>query len=166
MTAMVAIRHYADEDIDEVVALWYRSWTHAFPTLKHPQPYEQWKSRFQNEFAIISNVWVALIQDRIVGFVVVNNSEIAQIFVDVNTQRCGVGTVLLSQAKKVSPHGLKLTTLQQNLHARKFYEKLGFIPGVMGVNPINGQPNVEYHWSLESLNVIGNIFPEVDELCG
>jgi hypothetical protein len=35
---MFTIRHYIDDDLDEVIALWYRSWTYAFPNVKHPQP--------------------------------------------------------------------------------------------------------------------------------
>jgi ribosomal protein S18 acetylase RimI-like enzyme len=144
---MFTIRHYIDDDLDEVIALWYRSWTYAFPNVKHPQPFEQWKFRFQNEYAKQSEVWVAATPDRVVGFLIVNGTEIAQIFVDVNVQRNGIGAALIKQAKQVSSSGLRLTTLQQNIQARQFYEKHGFVAGVTGVNPINGQPNIEYHWS-------------------
>jgi hypothetical protein len=54
---------------------------------------------------------------------------------------------LLNQAKKIDPDGLRLTTLEQNIKARRFYEKHGFVPGVTGINPINEQPNIEYYWS-------------------
>lgn len=144
---MITIRHYAGDDLDEVVALLYRSWTHAFPNLKHPLPFESWKSRFQNDYEKHAEVWVAETQSQIVGFVIVTGNEIAQIFVDVDVQRNGVGAALINQAKQVSSSGLRLTTLQQNVQARKFYEKHGFIAGTTGVNPINKQPNIEYHWS-------------------
>jgi ribosomal protein S18 acetylase RimI-like enzyme len=141
---MLVIRRYIDSDLDEVVSLWHRSWTYAFPNLKHPQSYEQWKFRFQNNYVNKDEVWVATISDQIVGFIVVSGSEIAQIFVDVDAQRNGIGTALLNQAKQISPSGLRLTTLQQNMQARQFYEKHGFVAGATGVNPINGQPNIEY----------------------
>lgn len=144
---MFAIRCYNCEDLDKVVALWYRSWTHSFPNLNHPLPFEQWKSRFENEYAKNADVWVAASPGRIVGFIVVRDNVIAQIFVDVDIQRCGVGTALLNQAKKISPNGLRLTTLEQNFQGRRFYEKHGFVAGVTGINPINGQPNVEYCWN-------------------
>ena len=144
---MVIIRPYVDDDLDEVVALWYRSWTHAFPHLKHLQPFEQWKFRFQRDYVNQARVWVAAISVQIVGFVVVSANEIAQIFVDIDVQRNGVGTDLLNQAKQVSSSGLRLTTLQQNVQARQFYEKHGFVAGATGVNPINGRPNIEYYWS-------------------
>lgn len=144
---MVVIRPYIDDDLGEVVALWYRSWTHTFPNLKHPQPFEQWKFRFQRDYAKQARVWVALISGQIVGFIVVRDSEIAQLFVDIGVQRNGVGTILLNQAKRASSSGLTLTTLQQNVQARQFYEKHGFSTGATGVNPVNGQPNIEYHWN-------------------
>ncbi len=137
-----------DKDLDEVVALWHRSWTDAFPNLKHPHPFEQWKARFDHDYAKQDGLWVAVIQDQIVGFIVVIDSVITQIFVDVDRQRAGIGTVLLNQAKKMYPNGLSLTTLAQNRQARLFYEKHGFAPGTAGINPINGQPNLEYHWKL------------------
>ena len=144
---MVVIRPYVDDDLDEVVALWYRSWIHAFPNLKHPQPFEQWKFRFQKDYIKQARVWVAAISGQIVGFVVVSDSELAQIFIDIDVQRNGVGTGLLNQAKQVSSSGLRLTTLQQNVQARQFYEKHSFVAGATGVNSINGQPNIEYYWS-------------------
>lgn len=144
---MFVIRPYVDVDLDEVAALWYRTWTHTFPHLKHPQPFEQWKSRFQTNYTNQTQVWVAEASGQIVGFVVVSHSDRAQIFVDINTQRNGVGTGLLNQAKRVSLGGLRLAMLQQNVQARQFYEKHGFVAGAIGVNPINGQPNIEYHWS-------------------
>jgi ribosomal protein S18 acetylase RimI-like enzyme len=81
-----------------------------------------------------------------VGFVIIVDDEIAQIFVDVDLQRNGVGAVLINKAKQISSKGLRLTTLQQNSHARHFYEKHGFLVGKTGVNLINGHPNIEYFW--------------------
>jgi ribosomal protein S18 acetylase RimI-like enzyme len=143
---MFAIRPYIDTDLDNVVALWYRSWSDAFSSLIHPQPFEQWKSRFQNDYSQQGNTWVATSQDRVVGFVVVNDHVISQIFVAVAMQGRGVGTALLNHAKNLYPNGLRLTTLQQNEPARRFYGKHGFVAGAVGVNPVNGQPNIEYYW--------------------
>jgi hypothetical protein len=92
--AMIAVRPYTDADLDNVVALWYRSWSHAFPTLVHPQPFDQWRSRLQNDYSKQSGTWVATIQDRVVGFVVVSDRAITQMFVEVEMQGSGVGTAL------------------------------------------------------------------------
>lgn len=146
---MITIRSYTEDDLDTVVTLWYKSWSNAFPELKHPQPFEAWKSRFKNDLAINSTVWVAENQSRIVGFIVINEIKgiLEQIFVDVDVQRVGIGTALLNKAKAICPLGLLLTTLQQNVQARKFYEKNGFVAGKLGVNTVNGLVNIEYTWA-------------------
>ncbi|WP_219725361.1 hypothetical protein, partial [Fischerella muscicola] len=36
--------------------------------------------------------------------------------------------------------------LQQNTQACAFYERHGFKAGKQGINQINNQPNIEYHW--------------------
>jgi ribosomal protein S18 acetylase RimI-like enzyme len=146
---MLEIRCYADDDLDEVVTLWYRSWTNTFPDLKHPQSFEEWKLRFQNDIANQTHIRVAQIKSRIVGFIAIAEAVgiIEQLFVDVDTQRRGVGTALLDRAKSIRPHGLSLTTLQQNMQARQLYEKHGFVAKRLGINPINKRPNVEYVWN-------------------
>lgn len=145
---MITIRSYHEDDLDTVVTLWYKSWSNTYPELKHPQPFEVWKSRFKNDLAINSTVWVAENQSRIVGFIVINEIKgiLEQIFVDVDVQRIGIGTALLNKAKTICPLGLSLTTLQQNVQAHKFYEKHGFVAGKLGVNPVNGQASIEYKW--------------------
>jgi L-amino acid N-acyltransferase YncA len=99
---MITIRPYTNEDLDNVVALWYRSWSHTFPTLIHPQPFDQWRSRFQNEYSNQGITWVTTTQDRVVGFVVVSDRIVAQMFVEVEMQGSEVGTALLNHAKTLS----------------------------------------------------------------
>ena len=145
---MITIRSYHEDDLDTVVTLWYKSWSNTYPELKHPQPFEVWKSRFKNDLAINSTVWVAENQSRIVGFIVINEIKgiLEQIFVDVDVQRMGIGTALFNKAKIICPSGLLLTTLKQNIQSRKFYEKHGFVAGKLGVNPVNSQVSIEYKW--------------------
>ncbi len=150
---MLVIRDYLDRDLNQVVELWYRSWAHEFPNLKHPQSFGEWKLRFQNDLAKRGNVLVAVIRHRIVGFVVAIEGKINQIFVDIDIQRNGTGTALIDRVKKIYPSGLRLTVLQQNTKARKFYEKHGFVAGKLGVNKINRQPNIEYIWYPENTTV-------------
>jgi len=52
----------------------------------------------------------------------------------------------LKKAKQLSPRRIFLDTLQHNTQARRFYERHGFEPGELATNPINGQPNITYHW--------------------
>lgn len=88
--------------------------------------------------------------------------EINQIFVDIDIQRNGIRTALIARVKKIYPSGLRLTVLQQNTKARKFYEKHGFVAGKLGVNKINGQPNIEYIWYPENKTVRSVKFSLID----
>jgi putative acetyltransferase len=145
---MLNIRQYHISDLDQVVELWYESWCKTFPFLQHTHKYLVLKSRFINEILIDCEVWIAEIENRIVGFVAVNLAEIEinQIFIDLNYQNQGIGSLLIQKAKELCPQGLKLTVLQINQRACWFYEKHGFTPTNMSINKINGQPNIEYFW--------------------
>ncbi|MGH7434580.1 MAG: GNAT family N-acetyltransferase [Polyangiaceae bacterium] len=54
---------------------------------------------------------------------------------------------MLDLAKERCPGGLHLDTQQANEGACRFYERHGFRPGKVGVNVVNGQPNIEYTWT-------------------
>ncbi len=145
---MLNIRKYQIDDLDKVVQLWYETWHQTLPFLQHPHKYPAWKSRFINEIVMDCEVWIAEIENRIVGFVAVNLAEIEinQIFIDFSYQNQGIGSLLIQKAKELCPQGLRLTVLQINQRACLFYEKHGFIPTNMSINKINGQPNIEYLW--------------------
>jgi len=147
-TMTISLRLYRSDDLDSVVQLWYRSWHHAFPDLHHPQPIEQWKIRFQKEIEPNEAVWVAERGHQLLGFFALRESDgyLHQIFVSPEAQGQGVGTLLLKKAKQLSPRRILLDTLQRNTQARRFYERHGFRPGDLATNPINGHPNITYHW--------------------
>jgi putative acetyltransferase len=102
---MLNIRQYHINDLEQLVGLWYEIWHKTFPFLQHPHKYPVWKSRFSNEITISCEVWIAEIENRIVGFVAVNLAEIEinQIFVDFNYQNQAIGSLLIQKAKELCP---------------------------------------------------------------
>jgi ribosomal protein S18 acetylase RimI-like enzyme len=148
------IRLYRPEDLDAVVELWYRSWTTVLPGLQHPQPVSEWHRRFREEISQEQTVWVAELDGRVVGFLAmyVPRGYVDQLYVEPALQGQGLGTALLARARAASPGGLSLHALQANVAARAFYERHGFIVGETGTNLVNGQPNVEYHWTPDGLD--------------
>ncbi|MBW4432175.1 MAG: GNAT family N-acetyltransferase [Pelatocladus maniniholoensis HA4357-MV3] len=140
---MVLIRPYCPEDLEEVVQLWWRTWHETFPKLTHPQSYTTWIVRFRDEIAVQGLVWVAELENKIIGFVVVMEQKryLDQIFVDTRYQNQGIGSMLIEKAKEACPLELNLHTLQQNIQASAFYERHGFKASKLGINKINGQPN-------------------------
>lgn len=144
----VQLRPYRDADLAAVVALWYRAWHAAVPGISHPQPYDLWTARFRDEIARRETVWVADSVEHVVGFIALDAARgvLDQIFVETAVQGAGVGAMLLTKAKELSPAGLHLQTLAQNAPARRFYERHGFLPGAISVNPVNGLPSISYNW--------------------
>jgi len=145
----VRLRPYRSDDFEAAVELWYESWHHNFPDLSHPWTYAEWKRRFQEKVAANTAIWLAERDGQLAGFIVLRKADgcLDQIFVKPAMQRQGIGTILLNKAKELSPDGITLDTLQSNARSRRFYEKHGFRPGQVGINPNNGQPNIEYHWA-------------------
>lgn len=146
---MVNIRPYYPDDLEAIIQLWWRTWHLTFPDLQHPQPYTLWKTRFQDDIAVRGLIWVAELENQIVGFAVVVKKQgcLEQIFVDTAYQHQGVGSLLLNKVKEICPQGLTLHTLLCNTPARTFYGRHDFRAGKLGINKTNGLPNVEYHWS-------------------
>jgi putative acetyltransferase len=145
----VHLRPYHPDDCEAVVRLWYESWHHNFPDLYHPWTYAQWREHFQDKVTAHASIWIAESAGQVAGFIVVRENDgcLDQIFVAPAMQHQGVGTILLNKAKELSPDGIYLDTLQSNTNARRFYEKHGFQPGQVSMNPNSGQPDIEYRWT-------------------
>ncbi|MBD6619546.1 hypothetical protein FNW02_27895 [Komarekiella sp. 'clone 1'] len=81
---MITIRPYQTDDLENTVQLWYRTWHQTFIHIQHPQPYIAWKARFRDDLAVHGDIWIAEVEKKIVGFVVIIREEkwLSQLFVD------------------------------------------------------------------------------------
>ncbi len=74
--------------------------------------------------------WVEEVAGRIAGFVVLEGEKLRAIYDDPNAQGAGVGTRLLAFAEhELAEAGIEdavLTCMEQNQHARGFYERRGW----------------------------------------
>jgi putative acetyltransferase len=59
----------------------------------------------------------------------------------------GAAQALIAEAKRRSPHLLKLEVNQDNLRAARFYEREGFTRRAAGVNPNSGLKTWRYEWT-------------------
>jgi ribosomal protein S18 acetylase RimI-like enzyme len=145
MSINYIIREYRDTDFDAVTILWriareksQREKGHFF--------YED-QDYFRNHILKRNRVWVVEADDRPVAFLAMENEFIDQLYIHPAYQRRGIGEALLNFARKQSPDHLWLYTLQDNVNARAFYEKNGFIAEKFGMSPPpESAPDVEYHW--------------------
>jgi ribosomal protein S18 acetylase RimI-like enzyme len=145
------IRRCRPEDLDEVVDLWYDTWHAAFPDLRHHEPKEVWRQRFESEIAVEEQVFIAAVDRRIVAFLAVKDrgggeGYLHEIFVAPEHQGRGIGSQLMALAKELAPVGLSLHTLQRNAQAAAFYERHAFVVVSRGIGRV-GLPNAKYAWT-------------------
>ena len=55
-------------------------------------------------------------------------------------------SILLDEAKRISPQGIALDVNRSNARAVKFYEREGFVRTGEGKNEISGKPTFRYIW--------------------
>lgn len=143
------IRPYHPADEAQVVAVWHRAGIAAYTYLPTWQELTldtaTWV--FQNVIKPRCNIWVGLRQERIVAYMAMDGSYIDRLYVDPTEWRKGWGTQFIQFARQLSPGGLQCHTHQENLAARAFYERHGFVPVKFGISPPpESAPDVEYHW--------------------
>lgn len=145
------IRPFRPQELDSVVDLWYSTWHATFPDLRHHEPKDEWRRRFETEIAVEERVYIAEVDGRIAGFLAVKDrgggqGYLHEIFVAPEFQRRGVGSTLMGLAKALAPAGLRLHTLQRNTQAAAFYARHGFTVVSTGVGRV-GLPNAQYGWT-------------------
>jgi putative acetyltransferase len=145
------LRPYRPTDLDAVVDLWYGTWHATFPDLRHHEPKEEWRRRFEAEIAAEEQVYVAEVGGRMAGFLAVKDEGdgrgyLHEIFVAPAYQRSGVGSALMDVAKALAPAGLRLHTLRRNAQAAAFYARHGFTVVATGIGRA-GLPNAHYVWT-------------------
>lgn len=144
------IRKLRDGELEAALALWQRSFASALPELRPDQRHGPEKQRefFTKVVAKRCELWLAVHGEQPVGLLAMNGDEIDRLYIDPDWKRQRVGSALMEHAKRLSPSGLRLVTLQRNHPACRFYEAHGFVAGKRGVSPPpENEPDVWYRWS-------------------
>ncbi|MFB5661302.1 GNAT family N-acetyltransferase [Alteribacillus sp. HJP-4] len=94
-------------------------------------------------------VELALIDEKIVGMIAFNESEINQLYIHLDYQGIGIGQTLLKKAKVQSSGSLSLYTFEINKKAQRFYEKNGFKIIDRGHKNEENLPDLLYEWTSE-----------------
>lgn len=133
------IRRFKNNDIDDIMKIWENEniKAHNFITK------EYWEKNYEYVKGILPNaeIYVYIINEKIIGFVGVNNNYIEGIFVDTNNQCKGIGTALLNKLKE-SRNSLTLSVYKKNINAINFYKKNNFI--IKSENIDNDTGEIEY----------------------
>lgn len=116
----------------------------AIPPSVHPE--SDMRRWYRDELAATHDLWIALIDEQIVGVLALGDRWIEQLYVDPRWTNQGVGTALIGEAKAHFDQ-LDLWTFASNVGAQRFYERHGFtqIERTDGDNE-EGAPDIRYRW--------------------
>jgi ribosomal protein S18 acetylase RimI-like enzyme len=89
---------------------------------------------------------IALWNERVVGIIAYNESEINQLYIHNDHQGKGIGKSLLKKAKEQSSGRLTLYTFEINKKAQLFYEMNGFKIIGRGHQNEENLPDILYEW--------------------
>lgn len=134
------LRPYSADDEDAAIALWHRTWKHAYPSIDFDARVQGWRERWRRELVPSANIVVAEREGQIAGFVTIDaNGYLDQLVVAPESWGSQLGDRLLQAAKDLSPRGITLLVNADNFRAIRFYERNGFKYTHDDVNPASGR---------------------------
>ena len=89
---------------------------------------------------------VAKLNNEIIGFVVLTDNFVDQLYIRDTFQNRGLGVRWIAMAKSAYPSFLELYTFQCNHKAIEFYERHGFRIIENGIAPDEKMPDVKMRW--------------------
>jgi GNAT superfamily N-acetyltransferase len=109
---------------------------------------EETREFFAQVVVAQQETWVAEADGAVAGFGALTPAMLEHLYVHPDRQRRGIGTLLLEQAKRRRPEGLRLWLFQQNEGARRFYERHGFrlLELTDGAGNMERVPDALYEW--------------------
>lgn len=147
------VRPMRATELEDVIVLWHETSddTYGFIAAERGRTLAERREYFRAQVAPRCDLWVAEtgseVSSELHGFLGIVGDYIDRMYVHPASQRRGVGSALLQQARSLSPAGLRLHTHQKNTRARAFYEKHGFFAVELGMSPPpESEPDVLYRW--------------------
>jgi ribosomal protein S18 acetylase RimI-like enzyme len=137
---------YEASYLDPLVRLWREAFEFGVG-VTDPHPLSEQRDYFFSDVLPAHRVTLALIEERLVGFVAASAQSVAQLHVQPGLHRQGIGSRLLELAKRRSAGSLWLYAFARNVRACRFYEKHGFVVVARGFEPTWQLEDVKYHWS-------------------
>lgn len=128
----VRLRPASDDDARAVAEIWYRGWVdghsgHVPDALVAVRTRESFELRAPKR---VADTIVATIDRAVVGFVMVADDEVEQVYVSASHRGSGVADTLLREAEQVvAANGHEqawLAVVGGNARARRFYERNGW----------------------------------------
>jgi len=141
----VSVVEFDATRINDLVAMWRASFEGGVGIVDPHSSVEQ-REYFIRQVLPHNEVRLALSGTELVGFVAASTQSVAQLYVRVGFQRCGIGTQLITWAKEQSGGALWLYTFARNVRARAFYERHGFTIVSEGFEETWQLEDIKYQW--------------------
>ena len=146
MTAFT-LRPYRAGDEAAAIALWLKTWQHAYPHLDFAARVPWWRERWRNELVPKASIIVAEQAGELTGFVTIDaDAYLDQLVVAPDQWGGKLADALLNEAKRLSPQFITLLVNEDNARAIRFYERTGFVHAGKDVNPTSGRPVLRMEW--------------------
>ena len=140
---VIMIRKLQKTDVIKVADIWLDSNIKAHDFI----PAQYWKSNFElvKELLLQATVYVYEDNQKIQGFIGMNEEYIEGIFVSDEMQSQGIGKILLKYAKG-KRNKLFLNVYQKNIRAISFYQREGFEVQYSGLDEATGEKDYVMTW--------------------
>jgi putative acetyltransferase len=147
MSGQFTLRPYRAADEEAAVLLWQMTWQQAYPSIDFAARLAWWRERWRNELVPNAAIIVAELACRLAGFVTIDEAGyLDQLVVAPEHWGSELGTMLVDEAKRRSPAGIRLLVNTDNARAIRFYERNGFVQAGEDVNPTSGRPVLRMEW--------------------
>ena len=147
MSASYTLRPYQAADEDAAIALWQHTWQRAYPAIDFAERVPWWRARWRKELVPNAAIVVAERAGEITGFVTIDGKGyLDQLVVAPEHWGAPLATMLVNEAKRLSPDRVTLLVNADNARAIRFYARNGFVHAGEDVNPTSGRPVLRMVW--------------------
>ncbi|MGI9273540.1 MAG: GNAT family N-acetyltransferase [Endozoicomonas sp.] len=120
----VEIRQFQDRDLTDLMASWEAASRVAHSFMSEAF-FDHERHNIPNVYIPNTDTWVAVVDDKVLGFIALIGNEVGGIFLDPGQHGKGLGKALMDKAQEL--HGdLVVDVLKENAIGRRFYERYGF----------------------------------------
>ena len=128
----VVLRAAAHSDTERIADILLQSRAAFLPYAASAHTDDEVREWVRDILVTREDVTVALVAGQLVGVMAMHRAEdiswISQLYVHPTYVGQGIGSCLLARALETAARPIRLYTFQQNVGARRFYERNGFVP--------------------------------------
>lgn len=118
------IRAYQDNDLDDLLIAWEKASRLAHHFMSE-EFFEKERRNIPTVYLPNADTWVAVVDNKAVGFIALIGNEVGGFFVDPDFQGSGLGRALMDKVQALQ-NDLVVEVFKENSVGRRFYVRYGF----------------------------------------